>query len=535
MFDVLGTDFEKLGSVENPSSANYSIYWQETGAITLIAAATKNNLSMLGNDRYILVNDPARRGLAKETVYVIVNVVIDEENNQITVNGKTADFLLRRRSMPAVVLENTRARDAVATMIDDNLRGLPIVTAISGYLDDTQIVRYPMDGGAVDKAITELMQFCGIGKTVHFDGDCFVFSADSGRDMTSAAHVPVFGRGSGTARNPTISVDYSDFCNVATATLKFKDGRSVLKEFGSTEESGIARRELYCGEVTQKSGESEEDFQSRAETEMDAALSEHIQRISVSALIDPRDLSRFYQLGDIVRVKIGGYLLKKRVTGITWLKDQLNDNATLILGDPKITVIAEVKEETKAVSRAVGGVGARVSRTEEEQKLIQQDYKSLVAKVDDVVAGMDAYVLNNTLEEYKLAVNRNFATISDDVSSISADLVLVAEKTEELESASATLSTRVGDAEASLTLQAEKIADNEWAIATLDADVIKLQGDVNVGGNLTLTDGNIIALTEIIAAHGLTIGTDHITIYGKDYKPTEITSTTGTVRVLGIA
>ena len=250
MFDVLGTDFAKLGSVENPSSANYSIYWQEAGAIALIAAATKNNLAMLENDRYILVNDSARRGLAKETVYVIVNVVIDEENNKITVNGKTADFLLRRRSMPAVVLENTRARDAVVNMIDDNLRGLPIVTAISGYLDDTQIVRYPMDGGAVDKAVTELMQFCGIGKTVHFDGDCFVFSADSGRDMTSAAHVPVFGRGSGTARNPTISVDSSDFCNVATATLKFSDGRSVLKEFGSSEESGVSRRELYCGEVT---------------------------------------------------------------------------------------------------------------------------------------------------------------------------------------------------------------------------------------------------------------------------------------------
>lgn len=106
---------------------------------------------------------------------------------------------------------------------------------------------------------------------------------------------------------------------------------------------------------------------------------------------------------------------------------------------------------------------------------------------------------------------------------------------EGLQEASAELATRVDGAEARIGLNAQNINGVKSSVAEIEADVIKLQGDVNVGGNLTLTDGNIIALTEIIAAHGLTIGTDHITIYGKDYKPTEITSKTGTVRVLGIA
>lgn len=108
-------------------------------------------------------------------------------------------------------------------------------------------------------------------------------------------------------------------------------------------------------------------------------------------------------------------------------------------------------------------------------------------------------------------------------------------ETEELQEASAALTARVDGAEASITLNAENIEGLASSTATIQADVVQLKGDVNVSGNLTLRDGNIIALTEIIAAHGLTIGTDHISIYGKDYKPTQITSTSGAVLVLGTA
>ena len=50
MFEIHGTDFRKLGSVENPSSANYSIYFQEIGGLTLIAAATEENRELLKNE-----------------------------------------------------------------------------------------------------------------------------------------------------------------------------------------------------------------------------------------------------------------------------------------------------------------------------------------------------------------------------------------------------------------------------------------------------------------------------------------------------
>lgn len=543
MFDVLGTDFAKLGTVENPSSTNYSIYWQEIGGIALIAAVTPNNLTMLENDRYILVKDPVRRGMENETVYVIVNVAVDEEKAEITVNGKTADYLLHGRAMQPVVLAGTRAREAVAKNISDNLRGLPIVTGITGELVDTEIIRYPLDGGAVDEASMDLMQYCGIGKRVWFQQDRFAFFADSGRDLTGLAHVPVFGRGSGTARNPTIAIDTSDYCNVATATLTFNDDHSEAAETGATDAAGIARRELYCGEIMQESEETEADFRARAQAEMEGMLAEHIKRISVSADIDAADLAALYQLGDIVPVKIGGYLLAKRITGIVWLKDQMNDRATLKLGDPVMTVIAEIKEKkpiSSAVSNQIGGLRSGASATEKKLGVIQEDYESLLAKVDGVVAGMDAYVLNKTFEDYKFAVARLFATIEEANAALKVSVEKNTEDIDTIVTAQAELVARVDGAEASITLNAQNINGVSSSVATLQADVIKLKGLTDVNGSLNVYGGNIRAKYDIEALTGTVVAktiaaSQNFLIDGVEYTPQQITSTSGTVRVLGIA
>lgn len=162
---------------------------------------------------------------------------------------------------------------------------------------------------------------------------------------------------------------------------------------------------------------------------------------------------------------------------------------------------------------------------------------SFGVELGNVRSALDVYVKDT--EEYKEANTTIVASIDENVSLLNLRVTSVKEevdgKISTIETAQNSLTAKVTGAEASIELNAKNINGVSSSVATLQANVIKLQGDVNVGGNLTLTDGNIIALTEIIAAHGLTIGTDHITIYGKDYKPTEITSTSGTVRVLGIA
>lgn len=544
MFDVLGTDFVKLGTVENPSSANYSVYWQESGGITLIAAATPNNQDWLKNDRYILVKDPVRRGMVNDTAYVIVNVGVDEEKAEITVNGKTADYLLHGRAMQPVVLEGTRAREAVAKTISDNLRGMPIVTGITGEMVDTEIIRYPLDGGALDETTMELMQYCGIGKQLYFDIDRFVFLADSGRVRTGLAHVPVFGRGSGIARNPTIAIDSSDYCNVATATLSFNDDHTEEFSVGTTDAAGIDRRELYCGEISQESEETEADFRARAQAEMEGMLEEHVKRISVAADIDANDLAAYYQLGDIVPVKIGGYLVAKRITGIVWLKDQMNDKATLKLGDTVMTVIAEIKEKNKAeskkVSGSIGGLSSKAKAAEKKISAILEDYKLLVAKVDGVVAGMDAYVLNKTFEDYKYAVSRLFASIEE----ANAALKLSVEKNTDdigtLAEAQSSLVAQVNGAEARIDLNAQNLNGVASSVASIEADVVELKGRVDVTGTLSISDGRLRCEKSIytpanVFANKFWSDSAEIRLGSNDYVPTEITSTSGTVLVLGIA
>lgn len=499
MFDVLGTDFQKLGTVENPSSANYSIYWQEIGGITLIAAATPNNLSILQNDRYISVNDPKRRGVVNETVYIICNVSLNEEKAEITVNGKAAGYLLHGRAMKPLVLKNTRALTAVSAFANDNLRGLPMVCGTMGELPDTEIIRYPVDGGLVDENAEELMLYCGCGIRVWLDGDHFCYHADSGRDRTSLISVPVFGRGSGTARNPTIAIDTSEYCNVAKATLAFTDGHSESAAIGDVETDGVTRRELYCGEITQESGEEDNTFRGRAKREMKGLLAEHIKRVSVSADIDAEDLAAMYQLGDIIPVKIGGFLAPKRITGIVWLKDQLNDKAELKLGDPIRTIIADIKDKTKNVSRSVGGVSTKLANTDKKVKLIQEDYKSLIARVDGVVAGMDAYVLYAVFDEYKIAVTRQFATMAE--ADASLNLIVEQNKKDADESfdsitqAQANLQTKVDDAVAGMNSYVKRVQKKDadgnpvvdengnpvWEDWSATADVFAKAEDVEAG------------------------------------------------------
>ena len=194
------------------------------------------------------------------------------------------------------------------------------------------------------------------------------------------------------------------------------------------------------------------------------------------------------------------------------------------------------RQVSRTLSLHAGSIGAISKRVDD----LRIDTNKCIADIGDVRSGLYAIASADDIKGFKDAKTTLFATISDDISTVSADLVLISNRTEELETASAKLSTRVGDAEASLTLQAGKIADNEWAIATLDADVIKLKGLVDVNGSLNVYGGNIRAKHDIEALTGSVVAktiaaSQKFLIGGVEYTPQEITSTSGTVRVLGIA
>lgn len=542
MYEILSPDLHRIWEVETVSSDNHSIHWQESGTLVLIAAATEANLLNLRNDRFILIRDTYRHGDRLDGLYLICNVSHDEEKNEITVNGKTAGFLLHQRVIGDTVLSGTTAGAALAELANGNARGLPI-DAEWESAGDPEVIRYPMDGGALDEKCADLMAYCGIGMEAALKDGRIQLRFSPGRDISAIPGVPVLGQHSGWARNTNLSIDASDYCNVAVGTLVFQNNSEEPFFFGETEAVGSGRRELFIGDISQSKGESDADFRARAETEAQAKLVAHLLRTTISADISPADYGRPFLVGDVIRVQVGAVTLKKRIIAATWLHDQNNDRITLTLGDKLNTVPAEIKEKQKATAASAAGAGRAAKANKKAQAGIESDYKTLLAKVTDIVAGMDAYVLNKVFEDYKVSVANVFAALQDEDKTISSQLSLQASSIDGLQKASAELTTRVDGAEASIKLNAQNIDGVGKSVATIQADVVELQGRVNLTDTAYVTEGHGLGVKGSIVGNGNllvsgyigTTANGPIMLAGKNFIPTEITSTTGTVLVLGTA
>lgn len=151
-------------------------------------------------------------------------------------------------------------------------------------------------------------------------------------------------------------------------------------------------------------------------------------------------------------------------------------------------------------------------------------------------------------------VEKLYDSFGVELGNVRSALDVYVKDTEDLQKASAKLTTKVDGAEAKISLNAKKIDDVASSMATIEADVVKLKGDTEILGNLSIVDGKLKSSKGIVSDSGITgssiyaNGTDsqgivsgrrvsctEIAVGGKDYKPTEITSTTGTVLVLGFA
>lgn len=99
---------------------------------------------------------------------------------------------------------------------------------------------------------------------------------------------------------------------------------------------------------------------------------------------------------------------------------------------------------------------------------------------------------------------------------------------------------QVDGAEARIDLNAQNINGVANSVASIEADVIRLKGLTEVGGSLNVYGGNIYSSHDIEALTGTVVAktiaaSQNFLIGGVEYTPQQITSTSGTVKVLGIA
>ena len=162
---------------------------------------------------------------------------------------------------------------------------------------------------------------------------------------------------------------------------------------------------------------------------------------------------------------------------------------------------------------------------------------SFGVELDNVRSALDVYVKETEdLQEASAALTTR-------VSGAETALEMNTQSIEDLQDASVEVAARVDGAEASIKLNAQNIDGVGKSVAKIQADVVELKGRVNLTDTAYVTEGHGLGVKGSIVGNGNllvsgyigTTANGPIMLAGKKFIPTEITSTSGTILVLGTA
>ena len=268
----------------------------------------------------------------------------------------------------------------------------------------------------------------------------------------------------------------------------------------------------------------------------------------------------FAEIGEKARAEIGVYAVigedGKPRTFAEILADQINLESAV---EDAFTEL-----ELKADSSTVTALDGRVTKTETAQAELTTKVGSVETSLSQKAEQSTVTELDSSLKTLYTGVS-NLSTRVGDAETAIEQRVTVKDFDDALaaeQEAITEISSAVDGVSAKLELKADSstVTGISESVATLQADVIKLQGDTEILGNLSISEGRLRVEKSIITpstvfanklssndaemligGHRLNIGGDFsadgngIAFGTKKYMPTPITSTTGTVLVLGIA
>ena len=222
-----------------------------------------------------------------------------------------------------------------------------------------------------------------------------------------------------------------------------------------------------------------------------------------------------------------------------------------------------LQEASAVLMTRVSGAETALEMQSQSLDDLQTARTELAARVDLAEASLEQKAEKKTVQDldesvktlYTAQTNLNTrignaeSSLTQKVSVTDFDEALAAEQ-----QAITELSAQVDGAEAKISLNAQNINGVASSVATIQADVIKLQGDTKILGNLSVDDGGV-KVSKSVTANGAVTGTSvyangsgsqgivsgrrvsctEIAVNGKVYTPTEITSTTGAILALGAA
>lgn len=335
--EIYPEDFSTRYEINHAISLVMTVLYNGIGKITLIAPIDDYNITALkvGNLLYDTV---------RNITYWLECVNISAKDHQITANGYTANWMLNKRCI-LTEFRMVNIESGCYQIVNSNLRGMSRIrtAAITEIPDRTDSI---FKGGQILDEIMPYLEERGLGQKMEWNPDTLehTFRVYKGTDRTQGIHAVVFSDEQGTAQDLVIDDDDSTFCNVAYVTGKLKDDVEFLETIGDA--SGDNRRELWLEtSVTQEQDETEADCKSRARAYGFMELGKRIRRKSFDVIVDPTDLGKAYNLGDIVAcVSIRfGVSFNARITELKYTIDKNKEKTEITLGDPTLTALEAMK------------------------------------------------------------------------------------------------------------------------------------------------------------------------------------------------
>lgn len=318
-------------------SVQMTYYYNEVGKITVVADADAYNIAALADGNMLYDTE---HGIT----YDICNVKCDTKQNRITANGYTTTKRLNQRCISSeFALQNIES--GVYSLINANLRNLPrIETAhLQGLEESTEAILF---GGQLLDTVIPYLEEAGLGHKTNWEPDAMtlVFQIYKGTDLTEGIHAVVFSEEQGSAQDLIINDDSSALATVIYVPVEYSDKSTEVIEVEGY--SGVNRIEFWMQSViTQASDEGTEETRERARQAGLVELAQRIRRKSFTVTIDGSELGTAYNVGDIVSCVSLRFnaSFNARITGVKYAMDINGATTSVILGDPILTALGELK------------------------------------------------------------------------------------------------------------------------------------------------------------------------------------------------
>lgn len=339
MIIIYNKELTNFHEINHALSIQMEEHYNDIGKAIITLPIDDYNISAVENGG--IIYDTVR-----DMSFVIRNHKYDTSRTTITINAYTCNRLLNKR---AIIQKNiiTNIESGIRSVINGNMRGLPNVELgeLKGFTDATETILY---GGQILDEIMPILETAKIGNRMRWDADrrVHIFELYKGRDLTEGIHAVVFSEEYKTAKDLVIANDDSVFKNViyVPGTLKDDDETEIVVEVGTA--TGDERFEKWLDRsFRQDKEETETQFRERLKQIGLEEMAKLVSRNTFSVSIDTKEYGTTYKLGDVVSCvsQRFGVELKSRITSLKYTLDISGEKINLILGEPILTALGEVK------------------------------------------------------------------------------------------------------------------------------------------------------------------------------------------------